>query len=148
LNKIIKANSEQAKQLFDIMVRATEIGCRLFYPSEIISIWHKGRSAEGMADFIGQTNIYCILSKNTIRGFVHFDDTEIIGLFIDPDYHRKGYGSELFHFSVDKIKNRPIIIKSTLNAVSFYLRMGCHCVSTELVRRHDRDIYVKNMEWV
>ena len=62
LNTIIKANSEQAKQLFDIMVRATEIGCSPFYPSEIISIWHKGRSVEGMADFIGQSNIYCILN--------------------------------------------------------------------------------------
>ncbi|MGD9201914.1 MAG: hypothetical protein PVI26_10145 [Chitinispirillia bacterium] len=45
MNTIIKANSEYAKQLFNIMVRATEIGCSSFYPSEIISIWHKGRSS-------------------------------------------------------------------------------------------------------
>ena len=38
-----------------------------------------------MADLIGQANTYCISNEDIAHGFVHFEDVEIIGLFIDPD---------------------------------------------------------------
>ena len=144
--RIEGATIEQAGRLFDIMVRATEVECVTSYPPEVIAIWHKGRSVEGMASIIAQTHVYSLIDGDIVRGFVHTDDSEVLGLFVDPHDHRKGYGTELFRFAVDKIGVRPIVVRATLNAVPFYTKLGCRKVATESVRRHGRDIYVERME--
>jgi GNAT superfamily N-acetyltransferase len=144
--KIDRATADQAERLFEIMVRATEVGCAPDYPPEVIAIWHKGRSAQGMAGVIAQSDVYSLTDGGVIRGFVHIGESEVIGLFVHPDDHGKGFGTELFRFAVDKIGTRPILIKATLNAVPFYLHRGCRKVATESVRRHDHDIYVQRME--
>jgi GNAT superfamily N-acetyltransferase len=99
-----------------------------------------------MAGVIAKADIYALRDDNTIRGFVHIGDSEVVGLFVHPDDHRKGYGSELFRFAIEKIDKRPIIVKATLNAVPFYSKLSCHFAATESIRRHDHDIYVGSME--
>ena len=148
MRKIDKATSDQAERLFEIMVRATEVGCGPYYPPEVIAIWHKGRSVEGQAKAINEGCFYSIQDEGIIRGSIHIGESEIIGLFVDPDDHGKGYGTDLFRFAVDKIKTRPILVLSTLNAVPFYSKRGCRKLATELVRRHEHDIYVVRMELV
>lgn len=146
MQKIHKATPNEAQRLFEIMTRATEVGCTPSYPPEIMEIWHQGRSAEGMAGVIAEAELYALEDKGTVRGFVHLGDAEVVGLFVHPDDHRRGYGTELFRFAVNRIGKRPIVVLATLNAVSFYTTMGCRILGTELVRRHDRDIYVCRME--
>jgi GNAT superfamily N-acetyltransferase len=146
MSNIDKATPDQAERLFDIMVRATDVACSSWYPPEVIRIWHKGRSAEGMADVITGADVYCLSDGDAVRGFVHVGDSEIVGLFVDPDEQGKGYGTELFQFATLKICTRPIVVKATLNAVPFYSKLGCRKVAMEAVRRHDHDIYVERME--
>ncbi|HET6444361.1 MAG TPA: GNAT family N-acetyltransferase [candidate division Zixibacteria bacterium] len=145
MNEIGKATPNQAERLFDIMVQATEAGCATSYPPEVIEIWHKGRSAEGMANAIANAEVYSLRDRGAIRGFVHIQESEVVGLFVNPDDHRKGYGTELFRFATKKISLRPIVVKATLNAVPFYSRFGCYRVAIESVRRHDHDIYIVRM---
>ena len=144
--KITRATVKQSKRLFEIMVKAVEIGCATAYPPEIIKIWQKGRTPESMAEVISQKEIYYLRDKKIIRGFVHIGDAEICGLCVHSDYHRKGYGRKLFKFAVDKIGTRPVKVSSTLNAEPFYKKMGCRKTGTGLIRRHNRDIYVIHME--
>jgi len=146
MKEIKRATTEQSARLFEIMVKATEAGCASFYPPEIIEIWHKGRTAEGMAEVIEKSEFYYLVDEEIIRGFVNINDTELLGLFVWPDDHGKGYGKELFHFGINKILNRPVIIKATLNAVPFYSSLGCRKKGVEAVRRHGHDIYVHRME--
>lgn len=148
MRNIKRATTNQADRLFEIMVRATEVGCAPNYPPEVIAIWHKGRSAEGMAGVIAEAEVYSLVDGDVVRGFVHVGNAEVVGLFVHPDDYRRGYGSELFRFAVAKIATRPILVKATLNAVPFYSRLGCRKVATEAVRRHDHDIYVERMELV
>jgi GNAT superfamily N-acetyltransferase len=148
MRRIERATADQASLLFEIMVRATELGCAPCYPREIVSIWHKGRSVEGMAGVIAQGGVYVLIDGEAVRGFVHIGDSEVVGLFVHPDDQRKGYGTELFRFAVGKMPARPILVKATLNAVPFYAKLGCRKVGMESVRRHDRDIYVERMELV
>lgn len=142
---ICNATADQAESLFNIMVRATQDGCAVSYPPEIIAIWHKGRSAEGMAAIIVEDQVYTLVEGDRIRGFLHIDGPEIVGLFVDPADHGRGYGSQLIHFAEDKIRQRPIVVKATLNAVAFYSKLGFRKVATESVRRHGHDIYVERM---
>ena len=146
MKEIKRASKDQAERLFEIIVKATGTGCAPFYPPEIMEIWHKGRSNEGMAHVIETSEIYCLIDEGIIRGFLHIDEAELLGLFVHPDDHGKGYGTELFRFGVDKIVKRPILIKATLNAVPFYSKLGCRKIRIESVRRHDHDIYVHRME--
>ena len=148
MRKIDRATSDQAERLFEIMVRATEVGCAPCYPPEIIAIWHNGRSVEGQASAIAEGGLYSIHDEGTIRGFVDIGPAEIIGLFVHPDDHRKGYGTDLFRFAIDNLEARPVTVLSTLNAVPFYSALGCRKVATEFVRRCEHDIYVERMEWV
>lgn len=146
MTRIESATIDQAGRVFDILVQATELGCAAWYPPEIMSIWHKGRSVEGMAGVIAQGGVYVLIDGQAVRGFVHIGDSEVIGLFVHPDDQRKGYGTELFRFAVGKMRVRPILVKATLNSTSFYAKLGCRKVWTESVRRHDHDIYVERME--
>jgi len=146
MKEISKATVDQAERLFEIHCEAVSIGCASSYPPEVVAIMNKGRTAEGMAGVIAKADIYALRDDNTIRGFVHIGDSEVVGLFVHPDDHRKGYGSELFRFAIEKIDKRPIIVKATLNAVPFYSKLSCHFAATESIRRHDHDIYVGSME--
>lgn len=146
--KINKTTVDQANRLFEIMVNATEVGCASFYPDEIINIWHKGRSIEGMAGAISKEEFYSMSEDGFVIGFLHVTSSELVGLFIDPNYHDKGYGTKLFNFAKNKISERPFIIKSTLNAVPFYEKLGCRKIRTESMRRHEHDIYYTKMESV
>jgi len=146
MRHIDKADPEQAERLFEIMVRAVEDGCAFCYPPEVIAIWNKGRSVEGQAGVIAEGHIYSIHEKGVIRGFVDIGDSEVVGLFVHPEDQRKGYGTDLFRFAVEKIGKRPILVLSSLNASPFYSKLGCHKVGTELIRRHGHEIYVEKME--
>jgi GNAT superfamily N-acetyltransferase len=146
MSALTRATPDQARSLFEIMVRATEVGCARAYPAEIIAIWHKGRSAEGMAVVIANEDVYSLSDAGRIRGFVHIDGSQIVGLFVDPADHGRGFGRQLFRFARDKIAQRPILVKATLNAVPFYAKLGFRAVATESVRRHGHDIYVVRME--
>lgn len=146
MTRIDRAKPQQAAPLFDIFIRAIEVGCARFYPADVIAAWNQGRSVERMESFLGEAEVYSLHAGNLLRGFVHVGDSEVVGLFVDPDVHRRGYGTELFRFAVERIRSRPILVKATLNAVPFYLKMGCRKVAVDSVRRHDRDIYVQRME--
>ena len=146
MREIVRATPDRAEELFEIMVRATEVGCGPSYPPEVIAVWHAGRSASGMRTVLEGSDVHALVDDGVARGFVHVEDAEIRGLFVRPDDHGKGYGTDLFRFAVGRIGTRPIVVRATLNAVPFYARLGCAKVATELVRRHDRDLYVERME--
>lgn len=145
--RIERATPDQAPQLFDIMVRATEAGCASHYPPDILAIWHQGRSVGGMAGVIADGGVYCLTDQAQIRGFVHLDKSEIVGLFVHSSDHRKGYGAALFRFAAGTIRERPVRVNATLNAVPFYEKQGCRRMGLASVRRHERDIYIMRMEW-
>ena len=148
MNEIIEADSSHAERLFEIHVAATNVAGAAYYPAEIIEIWHKGRSAEGMAKAIAEGNFYSLIDGSEIHGFVEYSQEQLIGLFVDPASQGRGFGSALLQFATKRISSRPAFLKSTLNAVSFYAAHGWSRGATELVRRHERDIYVVHMDLV
>jgi hypothetical protein len=76
--------------------------------------------------FIVNDNFYIYKDKNNIKGFIHFTEDEIVGLYVRYSDIRKGVGKLLFLFAVESITKRPIKIRSTINAVNFYEKNGMH----------------------
>lgn len=147
MTRIRPANAEDAEQMFDIHVRAVAEGGADHYPQEILDVWHSGRTASGLADVIRAGGCYVIQREDRLVGFAHLRAPELVGLFVHPEFQRIGYGSELFRFAAREIVSRPLILDSTLNAVDFYLRQGCVPGRIGCVRRNERDIYIRRMEF-
>ncbi len=145
---INRATDGDASRLFDILVEATQVGCIDYYPEEIINDWHRGRTKRGMKGIIAGETFYVLSEDGEIKGFVHLNDREVIGLFVDPKEHGKSYGRALLLFALKEIKERPVKVFATLNAVEFYAKFGFEKVKLLVVRRNERDIYVWEMKLV
>ena len=118
------------------------------YPPEIIENWNVGRTLKGLKNIIIQENFFILRSNGSIEGFVHFNNDEIIGLFLRLDCIGKGLGRKLFEFAVSEINQRPVKLLASLNAVDFYRHMGCNSKGHTVVRRNERDIYFLKMEYM
>lgn len=146
MNAVIsRATPDQAGRILQIMKRATEDCCSSHYPPEIIAIWHKGRSVEDMAKTIASQFVFSAHDREKLCGFIQLHESRIVGLFVDPELQGKGYGTALFRFAEEAISTRPIRFRSTLNAVTFYEKLGCIKLALNTLRRHDRDIYFQEM---
>ncbi|MEX0330417.1 MAG: GNAT family N-acetyltransferase [Puniceicoccaceae bacterium] len=143
---IRKAKAADATRLFEILVESTAAGGAGYYPEDILEDWHRGRTVRGMSEVLFYENFYVLEDESEPRGYVHLAEGKIVGLFVDPKDHRKGYGRALFEFARNEIKERPIKILATLNAVEFYARFGFEKIAMQTVRRNERDIYVWEME--
>lgn len=132
--------------MFSILVNATEVGSVGYYPEDIIQEWHRGRTSKGMAEVLLSETFYVLQENKEIKGYIHINAYKILGLFVDPSEHGKGYGKALLKFALNEIKERPIKILATLNAVEFYDHFGFKKVLLKAICRRDRDIYVWEMQ--
>ena len=121
---ISKATDGDAARLFSILVEATQVGCIGYYPEEIIDDWHRGRTMRGMREVISNETFYTLSEDEKIKGYLHLNDQEVVGLFVDPKEHGKKYGKALLLFALKEIKERPVKVYATLNAVGFYSKFG------------------------
>jgi GNAT superfamily N-acetyltransferase len=142
---IRKAAAGDASRLFEILVGATAAGSAGYYPEDIIRDWHAGRTVRGMAEVLAHETFFVLSDEGEVKGYVHLGSGEIVGLFVDPKEHGKGYGKALLQFAIKEVTERPVKVYATLNAVEFYARYGFAKVQMRAIRRHERDIYVWEM---
>ena len=146
MSLIRSATVADSEALFQIHLRAVALGGVDYYPDEILEAWHAGRSASGLAEVIASGGCFVLEEEGKTLGFVHVRDRELVGLFVAPEFQKRGCGSQLFQFAANQVNGRPMFLDSTLNAVSFYLKRGCVAGKIGCVRRNERDIYVHRME--
>lgn len=112
--KIIKSEIKHIEKIVDIGRKSLPI-----YYDEI-----------NLINLINDKNhkIYLIEIEEKIVGFIIYEklniNLHIKSLAIDPEYRRKGYGSELLLFIKGKLKNRDYItlyvLKSNEDAINLY----------------------------
>lgn len=136
-----------AEEVTALHSRAIGQVCSFSYPPEIIEIWNVGRTIDGLREIILIDEFYLERNDGLIDGFVHFNENEIVGLFLRLECIGKGLGRKLFEFAISKISCRPVKILASLNAVEFYKHMGCFEKGYKVERRNDRDIYFMEMQY-
>ncbi len=77
-----------------------------------------------------------------VVGFAQFeqcpgepDTMEVCGLYVSPDFARKGIGRELFRYKESKAKAEGCVVlkvNSTLNARPFYKAEGFHTIKEDI----------------
>ena len=85
---------------------------------------------------------------NAIVGFCETIPGEILAVFVDPAYKRKGLGAALLKKAWEQAAGSVgvVCLESTLNATLFYEQFGFHEVGRSTARRNDVDVPVVIME--
>jgi putative acetyltransferase len=77
-----------------------------------------------MIDF-NEFQVYCIIYKNLIAGFIGIHKSKVEMLFIHPSYFHKGLGSKLLNFAKDKhFINEVDVNEQNQLTVNFYEKHG------------------------
>ncbi|TYB30461.1 MAG: GNAT family N-acetyltransferase [Candidatus Mcinerneyibacterium aminivorans] len=140
--KIRWTNKEDAGRLGYIHSRSWQKAYKGIVPDEILSNFTPEKRAVKFHDYVeneyGDTAVF--LLKGEIIGFITLEESrdddlndfwgEIWGIYFDPDYWNKGYGSILLNWGIEELKNRGYrhlllwVLKQNDSAIKFYEKFG------------------------
>ena len=124
-----KTNKNILKRIEDIHKQCVLENNSGYYNTKQIKEWLSTISYKNIKNQLDNTS-WIIIEENTcILGFAQYslEEKEIFQIQIDSKFQGKGYGKKLYKYiETDFIKNNisEISLFSTLNAVSFYKRIG------------------------
>lgn len=83
------------------------------------------KKEEMMKKYIPMSDTYVIEDDNKILGFISMVDNYLAALFIDSNYHSKGYGNKLLNFVKERKDEIELkVYEKNKKAYEFYLRNG------------------------
>ena len=128
---IRRATLDDADAICELHVRSIRELCAVDYTPAQVEAW-AGRKRpalyrEAMTDG-GETMFVAVDDGgDRVIGFVAFKEAEIYGLYVAPESVRRGAGSELLDAAEAAMRLAGVTqvkFRSTLTALSFYLRRG------------------------
>jgi GNAT superfamily N-acetyltransferase len=147
---IRQAVEKDAVSIHDIHTRAVRGACKVCYTEKQISGWLKNRTPEGYLNSIRSNEIYVAEINKRIVGFGHAVPGEIVAIFVDPEFHKKGLGKALLEYGLNiaKTKNhKKIKLEATLNAADFYKKCGFIEIGKGVATRGGQKLDIVLMEY-
>ena len=118
--------------MHDVHSHAVRQVCAQHLKPPVVEAWLHGRTPEGYqraADDEGERFWVALNSEDRVVGFAGWRGDELTALFVLPECHGRGIGSELFQACEEDARNHGLQIvrlDTTLNAVRFYEQFGFH----------------------
>jgi GNAT superfamily N-acetyltransferase len=147
---IRNAQPEDALQIHDVHTHSVRTLCQGHYTPEQIDGWIGHRTPEGYLESIERKEIFVAERAGRIVGFGHAVSGEILAIYVDPVWSRKGIGRQLLHHAITVAQppeSAPIQLEATLNAQSFYERCGFVEVRRTVLKRRDVQLPVVVMQY-
>lgn len=143
------AKVEDAEAMHGLHMRAVRETCADFYSDEQVESWLKGRSAKEYREGIEKVEIFVAEEEGEVMGFVHAVSGEIMGLYVDPDFHGSGVGKALLNYGMEiALKSAESVkVDSTLNAENFYSKNAFKKIKKTSVMRGGSEIPCVVMEY-
>ncbi len=136
------ADKKDAKRLGYIHARSWQKAYKGIVPDDVLSNFTPEKRAVKFHDYVknnyGDTAVFLLEGK--IVGFITLEQSrdddlndswgEIWGIYFDPDYWNKGFGSVLFEWGIEELKSRGYkhlslwVLKKNDNAKKFYEKFG------------------------
>jgi len=122
--------ANDGEQLLSIHRRAIRELAKDFYSDELLASWEYGLVAEGYGIVMMEGEHFEVATQpdGKILGFCSTKDAEIKGLFVDPDFARRGLASLLFTRAAVRLReaqgNITLHLTASLSAVDFYRYHG------------------------
>ncbi|MFA5792487.1 MAG: GNAT family N-acetyltransferase [Candidatus Gracilibacteria bacterium] len=136
--QIIPALASHAKEMHRIHTSAVREACKECYSDEQIEAWLSGRTAGGYLEGINNGEMYTVKDDGEVVGFGHAIPGEVVAVFVDPAFHKKGAGKLLLDYGV-KIaskNHKKVNVESTLNAEGFYEKYGFKKIKDVVVTKN------------
>jgi len=148
--KIANATTSDAEEIHRIHLSAVRTICKDFYTAKIIETWLKGRTSEGYHKGIDKGEIYVAKNNGKIVGFGHAIPGEVVAVFVDPIFHRKGVGKLILDYGLRiALKNhQKVKVQSTVNAEKFYKKHGFVKMKDDVTIRNGIEIPIVIMEYL
>lgn len=86
------------------------------------------------SDYFPNVDLYAINEHQSFKGFIGLSENCIEMLFIDSSCQRRGYGSMLIEFAVQKGATKVDVNEQNPSALEFYTHKGFH-----IIGRDERD---------
>lgn len=117
-----------ASQLIEKTIRTVN---SKFYPEEIVE-----SAIRTYSDFEkkGETVRFIVMDNNKAIGTIGLEKNKICGLFIDPEFQKKGIGKKLMEKAENEVEKNgycEVVLSSSLNAIDFYKKLGYIWVAKE-----------------
>jgi N-acetylglutamate synthase-like GNAT family acetyltransferase len=135
---IRKATKNDVTIIYQAHVSSIKELCSSMYTPSQIHAWTVGLSPDRYVQGIERFEFYVSEdAKGQISGLLIFNKElgEVYALYVAPWAIQKGLGRCFMNLAESMIRNQGHIkvnLKSTLNAVSFYERMGFECVGESI----------------
>lgn len=146
IRKAEEADAERIHELHDDSVRKI---CHAVYSPEIIEGWLKNRTPERYLARMQASEMYVAEMEGKIIGFGRAVPGEIVAIYVDPAYVRRGVGTMLMKHGMKMANVKvPGVIKidSTLNARPFYEAMGFKVLRKFMLKRNDVEVPCYEMQ--
>ena len=125
----LNTNSEILNKLVEIHKNCVLETNSKFYNRNQIIEWVSTVNLKNIKDQLDNTTWITIENNHQILGFAQYclKDGEIYQIQIAPDSQGQGYGVKLYNYIEKDFRNnsiKQITLLATLNAVSFYMKLG------------------------
>ena len=135
-----------------IHTRAIELVAVREYGEEMARSWSHGLTAEGYSRSMAGGEIFEVaVCDGRVVGFCGYKNDEICGLYVDPDFGRRGIASILLKHALQALQrqgHRRIIVDSSITALPFYRRHGFRVVKERTrMTRGGMEVPTADMEW-
>ena len=131
--KIRKATIADFKSIWAVRTAAIKSISEEYYTRSEIEIWSSTQPPDNFKDVIIELNWHVIEYHGQIigTGFIDLGNAEIGGIFIDPNFQRKGIGLKILSVLEQLAINNNIsclYLDATINAEYFYKAAGFHSI--------------------
>ena len=122
----IKATSDMVESIYNILHTTIKTIYPKYYPKEVVDFFCNHHSKEHILEGIASNNMRVLIDDNIIVGTGCFDNNHITGLYVLPQYQKRGYGSHIMDCLEAEIskKHDVSILDASLPAVSLYEHRG------------------------
>ncbi len=123
---------EDIDQIGDIYAASIRELCSKDYPQETIDYWAESTPAESRLEDIEAGSLWVAELAGKVTGYVVSVPGELMELFIGPQFSGLGLGARLGKLGIklaQKNHSSPVLLESTINAATFYEKLGFKEVS-------------------
>ena len=124
---IRRFEEKDAEQASDLIIRALiEVNSK-DYSEAVIKNLCESFSSQNLIEMSKKHDILVAIEDNQVVGTVRLKENAIYTVFVDPNYHHQGIGTELMQAIENLVKKRQfkeVKLGASITAIEFYKKLG------------------------
>lgn len=133
--KYLTATSGMFEAIYNLLHTTIETVYPKYYPREVVDFFCKHHSKEHILEGIASEHMRVLTEDNSIVGTGCFCNNHITGLYVLPQYQKRGYGSHIMDCLEAEISKKYDVstLEASLPAVNLYEHRGYKTVGHGII---------------